>query len=90
MPDMSGVRLANRIRETRPELPILFMSGFASNVVGAQEALACGTDFLQKPFTRQELEHRIRETVSNFRNAVRTSNHRIRSVGTGGHRGREG
>jgi PAS domain S-box-containing protein len=64
---MSGVALAREARALRPDLPVLFTSGFA----GAQIQEIAGPekveDFLIKPVRRQELAHKIREIL--LRNA---------------------
>ena len=65
MPGMSGTQLARRLREIRPELPVLFMSGYtAGPAPGGQELPTDGT-LLHKPFDRQTLLgtlHRVLRT----------------------------
>ena len=53
MPGMSGLELSQRLRAERPELPVLYLSGYAADVL--PEALPAGTRFLPKPFTSQGL-----------------------------------
>jgi CheY-like chemotaxis protein len=50
MPVMDGTQAAARIRETNPGIPIIFMTGYSSEV-----ALPPGVHFLEKPFTPQAL-----------------------------------
>ena len=63
MPGVSGVRLARDARQARPGLPVLFMSGYAPEIVAAQGvAVEEGEPVVQKPFTRTDLVtavHRI-------------------------------
>jgi PAS domain S-box-containing protein len=62
MPGMSGPELAERVRLARPELAILFMSGFSDHAV-FERALAEGAGFLQKPFTPETLAVRVRQLI---------------------------
>jgi signal transduction histidine kinase/ActR/RegA family two-component response regulator len=55
MPGMTGRELANELVEARPDLPVVFMSGYSDTIVSAHGALAPGTRYLSKPFARQEL-----------------------------------
>lgn len=56
MPGMSGPELADTLRRSRPELPVLFSSGFAQVGVGSGTD---GADLLPKPFTRALLLERV-------------------------------
>ncbi len=58
MPGFSGLELARRLRENHPELPILFVSGYAAGAGDFGDAM-----ILAKPFTRRELLTRVRETL---------------------------
>jgi PAS domain S-box-containing protein len=60
MPDMNGVALARRLRENRPTLRVLFMSGFADDAIEHHGVVAGGRAFLQKPFTGSDLAHKVR------------------------------
>ena len=55
MPGESGPRLAERLRERWPALPVVFMSGFSSQGIPGAEAGGPPTAFLAKPFSRPEL-----------------------------------
>jgi DNA-binding response OmpR family regulator len=63
MPTMLGSELARRVRELRPDLKVLFMSGYAQPVLGEQIALDEGIDLLEKPFTADALLTRVRATL---------------------------
>jgi PAS domain S-box-containing protein len=63
MPGISGIELGRRAKELRPELPILFMTGYSQEVVSHQGALPEGSSFLQKPFTRRDLLEAIAKTI---------------------------
>ncbi len=55
MPGLSGPELAAKIRQTRPDLAILFMSGYPDNVIGPDLSQATATDLLLKPFSAKSL-----------------------------------
>ncbi|MBS1852071.1 MAG: PAS domain S-box protein [Acidobacteria bacterium] len=63
MPGMSGRDLAGQLAQVRPEIKVLYMSGYTGQTFGGQGTLAPGTHFLQKPFTRDSLTRKIRETL---------------------------
>jgi two-component system cell cycle sensor histidine kinase/response regulator CckA len=54
MPQMSGPTLAKQILERRPGTPVLFVSGYIERADDV-DIVSCGADFLQKPFTPQQL-----------------------------------
>jgi PAS domain S-box-containing protein len=55
MPEMSGPELAMKLRARRPELPVLYMSGYTDDVLSAHELAQDATAFLRKPFGNAEL-----------------------------------
>ncbi len=59
MPRMSGLVLAERIRETRPAIRVLYMSGYAEDVLDSMDPAATGDAFIQKPFTVDGLSRRL-------------------------------
>jgi PAS domain S-box-containing protein len=60
---ISGVKLARRIAERHPELPVVFMSGHAADVVARDGELPGTAPLLEKPFTRHELGGAIRAAL---------------------------
>lgn len=64
MPQMSGSELAERIRRIRPEIPILFMSGYTDEAVIRHGELAPNADFLQKPFSPAVLSRTIERMLA--------------------------
>jgi PAS domain S-box-containing protein len=62
MPGMSGIALADRIREARADISVLFMSGYADDTAipdGFMESAA----FLRKPFTPESLARKVRAVL---------------------------
>jgi two-component system cell cycle sensor histidine kinase/response regulator CckA len=64
MPDLSGVELARRIREIKPDIRTLFISGYTNDTVENHGVLRDGAYFLQKPFTPIELARMVRMVLS--------------------------
>jgi PAS domain S-box-containing protein len=62
MPNMSGPRLSERLRTTRPDTKTLYMSGYPDMGEGS-EALRSKPNFIQKPFTEEKLLRRVREVL---------------------------
>jgi PAS domain S-box-containing protein len=69
MPGMSGPLMAKQLSAIRPDLPILFISGFATDVVSQHGVITADTPFLQKPFTGDALLSKVRETIFSRRDA---------------------
>lgn len=63
MPEMSGWELASRLRNTRPELPCLFMSGYNDETVSNRGIVQSDVEFLQKPFDMLQLSRAIRRAL---------------------------
>ncbi len=64
LPKLGGGELARRLREARPELRVLYTSGFTDNMVAQQGVLASGGAFLSKPYTPSALAAKIRELLT--------------------------
>src|SRR3954447_3131031 len=63
MPEMGGHELAERLRSRRPELRVLFMSGFAERAFTSDGSMPAGIGYLEKPFTVETLMRRLRELL---------------------------
>ena len=63
MPEMNGRDLAEQIREIRPRLGCLFMSGYTADVIGPQGVLNAGVHFIQKPFVMHALAAKVRTAL---------------------------
>ena len=68
MPEMSGYALAQRLGRQRPEIKILYMSGFTlvlahQAVLEEEPGLEPGTPIIAKPFTIERLTQKVREVL---------------------------
>jgi len=63
LPQMSGQDLAHRLREIRPGLRCLFMSGYTAEIIAKRGMLDKGVHFLEKPFTLNELAWKVRKAL---------------------------
>jgi PAS domain S-box-containing protein len=63
MPGMNGRELARELQAKRPELEVLFMSGYTADVIGRHGVLEQGENFLQKPFTLDGLRRKLSEVL---------------------------
>ena len=63
MPKMGGRELAERLGALRPNMKILFMSGYTDGQLGPDGDTAIPVHFLQKPFLPGVLAHKVREML---------------------------
>ena len=63
MPGMNGRELANKVAPTRPEMRVLYMSGYTENHIGHNGTLDEGITLLQKPFSLPALKAKVREML---------------------------
>jgi two-component system cell cycle sensor histidine kinase/response regulator CckA len=63
MPGLSGPQLAKEVCNTRPGLPVLYMSGYTDEALGPHGVLEEGIALLEKPFTRGSLLRKVREIL---------------------------
>ena len=62
MPHMGGRELVGRMMPRRPDVKVLFMSGYADDTIRDYDAL--GACFLQKPFAPTDLVRKVREVLN--------------------------
>ncbi|MBL8268916.1 PAS domain S-box protein [Steroidobacter sp.] len=63
LPHMNGRELAEKVRLVRPELPVLFTTGYAQDAMFQQGQLDENAELLTKPFNRSQLAERIRQLL---------------------------
>jgi CheY-like chemotaxis protein len=66
MPRMNGRELSVRLLSDRPQMKVLFVSGYSDDVVGGEEQGTATESFgfLQKPFSRPTLKEKIRDMIA--------------------------
>ena len=70
MPRLGGLELARRLREQRPDLPVLFASGYSEETVMGDRAVRGDFNLLQKPFSPRELRTRVRGVLDGAANGT--------------------
>jgi diguanylate cyclase (GGDEF)-like protein len=63
MPDLLGPDLAERLQRLRPEIKVLYISGFSDHPAVSHASLGQDVAFLQKPFTVAALSTKVREAL---------------------------
>ena len=64
MPELNGRELADRLKGMKPDLKVLYMSGFMKETILKYYGISItGIPFLQKPFTRETLARKVREVL---------------------------
>jgi len=63
LPQMSGPIMATQIRQERPGIRVLYMSGYTENSIVHRGVIEPGTPTIQKPFTPQSLLRSLREVL---------------------------
>ncbi|NNC72867.1 MAG: response regulator [Sphingomonadaceae bacterium] len=64
MPAMNGRELADIVSESHPNIAVLFTTGYTRNAVVHNGLLDDGVSFLPKPFTLEQLAHKVHETLA--------------------------
>lgn len=65
MPGMNGRELANRLQTSRPEVRVLYTSGYTGDVIAHRGVLDADVAYLPKPYKAGELAAKIREVMKN-------------------------
>jgi CheY-like chemotaxis protein len=60
---LTGRDLATRLRQRYPELPVLYTTGYTRNAIVHQGRLDPDVHLLNKPYSQQELAHKVRELL---------------------------
>jgi DNA-binding NtrC family response regulator len=64
VPDMKGRRLAEAALKFRPDLKVLYTTGYTRNAILHNGVLDPGVNFIAKPFTVDQLGQKVREVLS--------------------------
>jgi CheY-like chemotaxis protein len=63
MPDMSGRQLADRVRAKRPDIKVLYTTGYTPNAIVHNGVLDPGASLLTKPFSIEDLAAKVRKLL---------------------------
>ena len=63
MPQLNGRQVAESLRAKRPEMRVLYLSGYTDTAAARQGLMEPGAEFLQKPFSTDSLIRRVREVL---------------------------
>jgi len=63
MPGLNGRALAGRLQLRQPGLKVLYMSGYTDDAIADHGVLAAGIQLLHKPFSEENLIHKVREVL---------------------------
>jgi CheY-like chemotaxis protein len=64
MPKMKGPEVMKRVKQMRPDIGVLFMSGYTDDVAVRYGVSNADVSFIQKPFSSTELTHKLREALA--------------------------
>ena len=70
MPEISGPDLVRKLTRLRPDVRVLYISGYTDEAVVHHGIPESSTAFLQKPFLPDELARKVREIIDSRRNSA--------------------
>jgi len=73
MPRMNGPEVMRKVKQIRPDIGVVFMSGYTNDVTIRHGISSADVSFIQKPFSSTELTHKVREALvrAHDRNTIR-------------------
>jgi two-component system cell cycle sensor histidine kinase/response regulator CckA len=63
MPEMNGKELADELKESRPDMKVIFMSGYTNNVILQERIMESGLMLINKPLIPNVLARKLREVL---------------------------
>ena len=65
LPKMDGKQLVNQIQSIHPQARAMYISGYTAEIMVHRKTLHEGDPFLQKPFSKKDLAHRVHQELAN-------------------------
>jgi CheY-like chemotaxis protein len=62
---MNGRELADRFKALRPGIKLIYTSGYAQDIIANRGVLHNGVAYVSKPYTADEIAHKVREAIEN-------------------------
>ena len=63
MPEMNGRRLSDEVRQRRPEVKVLFTTGYTRDAIVHNGTIEAGVSLITKPFTLDQLARKVAEVL---------------------------
>jgi two-component system cell cycle sensor histidine kinase/response regulator CckA len=63
MPEMNGKELADTLKQMRPDIKVIFMSGYTDNVIIQEGIMESGLMLINKPLIPNILARKVREVL---------------------------
>lgn len=63
MPGVSGPQLAEGVSKVRPDMKLLYISGYTADLIARHGVLEPQIELLEKPFTREALLRKVRQVL---------------------------
>lgn len=63
MPDMNGREMAEKILQIRPDVKVVYMSGYHGDIVASRGIIEQGMHYIQKPLDYEDLKHMLNELL---------------------------
>jgi hypothetical protein len=76
MPGLNGRELADLLQAERPQMRVLYMSGYTGDAIESQGVQSQGMAFLPKPFTLEDLLRKVRDVLDQDKNSNNHTNHK--------------
>jgi FixJ family two-component response regulator len=64
MPELTGKETAERVQALRPDIAVLYMSGYAAPLLTARGSFGTGVALLEKPFSEAALLDKVRQAIA--------------------------
>ena len=63
MPKKNGKEIFEEIKKIRPEMKVIFISGYSADIIHKKFMIQEGVDFITKPFMKNDLLQKVRNVI---------------------------